>query len=666
MAQLEIKEKEASTVIGEQIITFTIGKELFGTRISLIKEIVRFSEVTRIPRAPTYLSGLINLRGHILPVIDSRIRLKMKVSDTSDASRILIIDLYNNQIGVIVDSVRGVIPFEDIVLEKTPDVLSTGVDSKYIKNIIRYKNGNSIIMELSMETLCEIDPNSISLNRPESMVTEVIVENRSEIMDEIQLVTFTIGEEEYGFPIESVREILRIDKITEVPDTDNYIIGLFAVRDLLLPIVDLRTLFGLESLREKLGADIDILLSIQQDWRDQLKADVENRQGFLGLLDEKESEFIHFLDTLRTSSEEIGSEVQKLKFILLELYREAFIINKKIQLKEFEESETLLDKIEYSFNQLELTSDKLKHAINNFLSIDQRILVIEIGSVLVGFMVDRMQQVIRVSKDIIENAPSILSTERSENLKGIAKLEDGNRLILLLDQNTVFNKNVMQLLMDMNQTKGDTILEEKKDINNVSVSNIRQLVTFKMDNVEYAVDIESVQEINRFDKVTPVPRAPSFIEGVMNLRGSVIPAIDLRKRFDLDIVKHTESTRIMIVSIANTLVGLIVDSVNEVLRMEKRIIEKPPSVLKGDENTEYISGIGKLDNGERIIIIIDTQKIFSGEETDELLETEKIIHGEEEVVVEKTITEPPSVLEDEKKLVGEKKISKGKLLKKSR
>ena len=143
-----------------------------------------------------------------------------------------------------------------------------------------------------------------------------------------------------------------------------------------------------------------------------------------------------------------------------------------------------------------------------------------------------------------------------------------------------------------------------------------QLVTFKLGKEEFGLGIEDVQEINRLDHITSVPRAPSFVEGVMNLRGNVIPAIDLRKRFDMEEGKRDESTRVMIINMGGKLTGLIVDAVSEVIRLTQKYIEPPPEVIQGDSKMEFIKGLGKIDNNNRMILLIDVSKILSVQRTE--------------------------------------------------
>lgn len=133
-----------------------------------------------------------------------------------------------------------------------------------------------------------------------------------------------------------------------------------------------------------------------------------------------------------------------------------------------------------------------------------------------------------------------------------------------------------------------------------------QFVAFKLDNNEYAVEILAVQEIIRWSSITRVPRAPEYIKGVINLRGTIIPIIDSHLRFELAGTEVTDDTRIIVFRYDDTTIGLTVDVVTEVLSLPQDSIEKHQSI-HGEEN-QFISGIGKLD--ERLLIILDLAKVL--------------------------------------------------------
>ena len=146
-------------------------------------------------------------------------------------------------------------------------------------------------------------------------------------------------------------------------------------------------------------------------------------------------------------------------------------------------------------------------------------------------------------------------------------------------------------------------------------TDLLQLVSFKIGNEEFGVDILKVQEINKMVAVTKVPNSPSFVEGVINLRGKVIPIVDLRTRLGLEKVEQTKDTRIIVVDVDSRIIGFIVDSVSEVLRIPVNITEAPPEIATG-VNSEFIKSVGKLD--DRLLILIDLDKILSSTEKNEI------------------------------------------------
>lgn len=141
----------------------------------------------------------------------------------------------------------------------------------------------------------------------------------------------------------------------------------------------------------------------------------------------------------------------------------------------------------------------------------------------------------------------------------------------------------------------------------MSHSDVVQLVTFTLDKEEFGIDILVVQEINRMTEITKIPNAPYYVEGAINLRGTTIPIIDLRKKLGFDSVSIGDSARIVVIELNKTVLGFIVDSVSSVLRIPTDTIEPPPSIVSGMES-HYMKGVGKLD--DRLIILLDLERIF--------------------------------------------------------
>ena len=153
-----------------------------------------------------------------------------------------------------------------------------------------------------------------------------------------------------------------------------------------------------------------------------------------------------------------------------------------------------------------------------------------------------------------------------------------------------------------------------------SLNDLIQLVSFKLGQEEFGIDIRKVQEINRMVEITKVPQTEHYIEGIINLRGKVIPILDLRKKFGMPEREYDNQTRILVVEISSDTVGLIVDSVSEVLRVPTGSLENAPVLTTGGKgharrqaggyaSAEYIQSIVKLEN--RLLIYLDLEKIVS-------------------------------------------------------
>ena len=138
-----------------------------------------------------------------------------------------------------------------------------------------------------------------------------------------------------------------------------------------------------------------------------------------------------------------------------------------------------------------------------------------------------------------------------------------------------------------------------------------KFLTFVLGSEEYGVEILRVREIIGLMDITTVPQTPDYMKGVINLRGKVIPVIDLRLKFSMQEEEHTEETCVIVAEVNNTSIGIIVDSVSEVLDIKSDEIEETPSFWQGI-NTDFIMGMGKTR--EKIIILLDIERVLSSEE----------------------------------------------------
>ena len=481
---LEIKEEGLSE---RQLVTFHLDKDEFGADIMNVREIVRLTEITKIPQAPEYVEGVCNLRGNILPIIDGRARLGLPRRLRDESTRVLVVDVRGKATGIVVDRVSEVLRVSAGDIEPAPPVIRS-VDVNYLEGMVKLDGGKRIIMALNISQIMTVDQ-SIEVRAEDSASVTIQKEIKAKAaeIDEEQLVTFLLGEEEYAFNIMHVKEIIRVQQITSVPNVPAYVEGVLSLRAQLLPIVNMLMFFGLPD------------------------AEVTDRS---------------------------------------------------------------------------------------------RIIVVDLGKTTAGFRVDKVSEVISVAKNLIEPPPMVFGGDEAGQILGVAKLREGKRLIMYLNATNLLPHEIVSDAETVETTEDAKAAEKGKTIDE------EQLVTFRVDNEEYGIKITDVQEINRMAEVTHMPGAPSYIEGLVNLRGNIIPALNLRRRFGLAERKRDDATRIIIVDTGNRKTGIVVDSVSEVLRFDRSLVEATPEIVAGEVETKYISGVGKLNGGTRMVMILDLKQVL--------------------------------------------------------
>ncbi|HEB33117.1 MAG TPA: chemotaxis protein CheW [Spirochaetes bacterium] len=161
-------------------------------------------------------------------------------------------------------------------------------------------------------------------------------------------------------------------------------------------------------------------------------------------------------------------------------------------------------------------------------------------------------------------------------------------------------------------------MESQKE-SRAAEGKLDQLISFAIGDDDYGVNIQTVKEVIRHREITRLPKAPAFVKGVINLRGDIIPILDLRERFGMEQKEYTGMTRVIVVEIDGRSIGTVVDSVSHVIRIDEGQIEPPPPCV-GQITEEYIRGVGKV--GEKLIVLLNIDRILTSEEKIELARLE--------------------------------------------
>jgi purine-binding chemotaxis protein CheW len=149
----------------------------------------------------------------------------------------------------------------------------------------------------------------------------------------------------------------------------------------------------------------------------------------------------------------------------------------------------------------------------------------------------------------------------------------------------------------------------------------KQLVIFELGEENFGIDIASVEGIVKLQEITRIPQSPEYMVGITNLRGSVLPVIDLQKRFGMPAQEKTNETRIMVANVEGVKIGMIVSAVSEVLTIEDKVIEPPPPMVS-NINSEFIIGVAKID--KRLVILLDLAKVLTTEEKAQVITSAKL------------------------------------------
>ena len=155
----------------------------------------------------------------------------------------------------------------------------------------------------------------------------------------------------------------------------------------------------------------------------------------------------------------------------------------------------------------------------------------------------------------------------------------------------------------------NTALMKLENAKDNGQNELTQLVSFLLSNEEYGVEVLKVREIIRLPTITQMPNTPHYVEGIINLRGKVIPIVSMRKRFGLPEADYTNHSRIMGMDVAGGLTGFIVDGVSEVIRIRSNEIQPPPPMISGNLDQEFIMGV--FNHAEQLLIIMDIDRMCS-------------------------------------------------------
>ncbi|WP_379135330.1 chemotaxis protein CheW [Paenibacillus sp. sgz500958] len=474
---------------------------------------------------------------------------------------------------------------------------------------------------------------------------------------QIGLVVFKVAEEEFAFRISHVKEIIRVPSMTNIPHAANHIIGMCSLRGELLPVMDSRQLFGLpaQELNENsriIVADIhgkmiglvsDKVSEVINIEETMIKEPPANIRGIVGgalngivggiVILNRGKRMVMILDAERitnvgnhdltvmqqhANSRELSrSEMQKLEEEQLVIFNigtaeYAFNINNVkeiIRVPEFSKVPNAASHIEGVFS----TRMQLLAVINlrNLLGIDNkglddssRVVIINDGSQSYGVLVDKVLHVIGVQKKFFEADNLIARLSHTDFIKGMYTLDNGKRIVMMLEPSRLVRPEEVKASSDAYHKYDPLLNPDEAD------HNLEHVVIFRLGKEEYAIETQNVQEIRVINEWTHFPGAPVFISGMVDLRGETIPLLNLRQLFAVQ-GSATHSSKLLVVEFKNKRVGILIDSVSEVLKFPKTNLEEAPAVFKEMALNNHIDKIANLSEGTRIVLLLNLASVLS-------------------------------------------------------
>ncbi|MFC7527180.1 chemotaxis protein CheW [Actinoplanes sp. GCM10030250] len=492
--------------------------------------------------------------------------------------------------------------------------------------------------------------------------------------DNTDYVTFDMAGERYAFPMRRVQEIIRMPTVVKVPLGPSSMEGLANLRGRVLPVVSLRRCCAMDQTGHDettrvivvdggvpLGFVVDRVSSVISidpaalESADSVQATVRS-DVLVGVIKSGEGEMTTVLDVDRL----IGSQFARLSdgrtgrdnSAVARVSGEADVDGESddtLELVSFavegQEYALPIDQVQEIVQAPESVSH-VPNAGSRVLGVidlrgrllpvvsmrrvfglpvtplepQNRIVVVSIDGGVVGVVMDTVREVLRVPHQLVAPLPSVVAGDgRKSEVESVCRLEDGKRLVSVLSVSRMFDSpevrdEIADYQGDQREMTGDRTATDDDGRGDEEL-----FVVFRLDDEEYAVDVDAVQEIIRVpEALIRVPKSFDFVEGLVNLRGTVLPVVDLRTRLGLGRTERDERQRIVVLIIGGVRTGFIVDSVAEVARVGRNVLEPAPELSA--EQARVVSRVANLPDQQRMLLLVQVDQLLAAGQVDQAVE----------------------------------------------
>lgn len=470
-------------------LTFRVDRQLYALPADEIAEVVRIPVVARLPQSPPGLLGMANLRGTVLPVTSLRGLLGRDAAADGGAGRAIVLD-GAAPIAVVVDAIDTLVAPDAATIETAPAALAAE-PGEMLRAAFTAPAGIAKVLDIRPLLARALARPAAAPAGPRAGFGRVGGQPSAAKADTTTrpLLAFEVAGQEYALDLDRVQAIVAPPgSLAVVPRADGAVLGLAALRDLLLPVLSLRALLGLAPAGDRTGLE--------------------------------------------------------------------------------------------------------------------KVIVATVAGMSVGLMADRVRAVLRAAAAAIEPAPPLLAARAcgEARLLAIYRRPGSARPIPILAPDQLFRDDVMQRLGEhrAGPTARATLAE----------ADAKAFLVFRLGNEEFGLPISAVVEVAATpEQVTRVPKTPKFLEGVVNLRGDVLPVIDQRRRFEMPPAPDRRRRRLVVLRTGRYRAALIVDSVREVLRVAVDAIGPGPDIAH--ETTRLVAGVANLEGDGRLVLLLDPEELLT-------------------------------------------------------
>jgi len=504
------------TSLAGEYACLLIRNEEYGIRTSQVRSIVNIPVIRRVPKAPSFIEGVANIGGRIIPLLNpierfglSNAEFGMRSAESEDKEqstiqestinnqqssvqgRLILVQLDSSLYGLLVDSIPSISYLTGEMIEPV-NPLMVEKDASFIAGMA--KDGERLIHLIDMDAFIRA---GLDEDQAEREAYELFSAQMSEALarekgkKSRRFLAFLIGDEVYGVDLAGLKEVIPASRMEKGAAGPDYMAGLVKATGGILPVIDLQKKFG-------------------------------------------------------------------------------------------------LDPVPYG---------KVS-----------RVVVIDAGEYDYGILSNSVTEFLNIMDEEIKETPAAISGGKSSHIQGVAMLNGGERLLVLLDEARILDDKEVKGLSERDDTK---MVQKKLEKRPEKGEEAITFVVFRVLEMELAFNLEDLSEIIRYKKATKVPKAPLFIRGIVPVKGELVPVIDLRQRFDLQKGEDTGEIRIIVIKKEDVLYGVVADSVSEILRVSRDDLVAPPKIVKGIDS-RFIEGMIRIKETDRAPIVLNIEEILGG------------------------------------------------------